>query len=281
MNSNTSKVIPVVFMCAGISSRFGGKVKQFSVVGLANETLIEVSMNQAVSAGFNEIIFIVGNLTKVPFMEKFGDSFNGIPIRYALQSFDLNERDKPWGTVDALVSVFPLISGSFLVCNGDDLYGESSFKTIFDALSENDTNDCVTLGYELGSVIPNKGCTNRGVFRTDENGNVVEICEMIGIEKDSLGKVGLTKKDLVSMNFFGLTRDCILLLEENLKEFKLIHQRDRKIECYLPVELGRLAKEKKTKIKLLKATEQWFGVTNPGDEEIVKRALLEKSTKKS
>ena len=49
----------VIFMVAGMSSRFGGKPKQMAIIGPNNETLIEYSVNQAInSCNFNEIIFI-------------------------------------------------------------------------------------------------------------------------------------------------------------------------------------------------------------------------------
>jgi len=93
--------ISVCFLCAGVSSRFNGKIKQFAVVGINGETLMEVSLNQALKAGFSKIVFIVGNKTEIPFREKFGNSYKGIPVFYAVQKFDENERDKPWGTADA------------------------------------------------------------------------------------------------------------------------------------------------------------------------------------
>ena len=61
------KDIAIVYMVAGISSRFGGKIKQFAKVGLNNETLIECSLNQAIKSGATKIIFIVGNKTEKPF----------------------------------------------------------------------------------------------------------------------------------------------------------------------------------------------------------------------
>ena len=48
----------VVFLVAGMSSRYGGKLKQLAKVGKNGETLIEVSVNQALSAGFTKLIFI-------------------------------------------------------------------------------------------------------------------------------------------------------------------------------------------------------------------------------
>ncbi len=88
------KEIAIVYMVAGMSSRFGGKIKQFARV-TDKETLIEYSLNQAINAGFNKIIFIVGKLTNLPFREKFGNSYKGIPIRYAEQDFDSACRDRP------------------------------------------------------------------------------------------------------------------------------------------------------------------------------------------
>ena len=51
--------IALVYMVAGLSSRFGGEIKQFAKVGPNNETLIEYSLNQALPAGFTKIVFIV------------------------------------------------------------------------------------------------------------------------------------------------------------------------------------------------------------------------------
>ena len=56
----------LVYMVAGISSRFGGKIKQFAPINDAGKTLIEHSLDQALPAGFTKIIFIVGNTTEGP-----------------------------------------------------------------------------------------------------------------------------------------------------------------------------------------------------------------------
>jgi len=54
-----NKEIALVYMVAGMSSRFGGKIKQFAKVGPNNTTLMEYSMKQSLAAGFTKIIFIV------------------------------------------------------------------------------------------------------------------------------------------------------------------------------------------------------------------------------
>ena len=51
-----------------------------------------------------------------------------------MQEFDRAERDKPWGTVDALCAASDIIQEPFIVCNGDDLYGTTTFAILIDFL---------------------------------------------------------------------------------------------------------------------------------------------------
>ena len=258
-------------MVAGMSSRFGGKIKQFAKVGPNGETLIEVSMDQAINAGFNKIIFVVGDKTETQFKEKFGDSYNGVPVFYTKQFFNPEERDKPWGTTDALVTAKEFINENFVVCNGDDIYGKNALKETHNYLEKNDNG--ITVGYKLKHIIPEEGAVNRGKFETDTEGNVTSIKEILGISKENFLEKDLTKNSLCSMNLFGLTKETLLDLEKKLVEFKEKNAGDRKAECFLPVELGNLIEEGKLKMKLIETNDKWFGVTNPEDEEKVRNAL--------
>ena len=260
----------VVYMVAGLSSRFGGKIKQFAKVGPNGETLIEYSINQAISAGAEQTVFIVGDKTEKPFRKMFGDEYKGIPVKYAKQHFDPELRDKPWGTVDAIVSAKEVINGPFVVCNGDDIYGMGSFKLLFDHLKE--SSHAATVGYELETVLPKKGKTNRGIF--DYTGEYVdEIKEVFEIEKELLHEKNLHGGKLCSMNLFGLHVETLDYLSKHLDEFKEKNKGDRKVECLLPEKLGELISSEKIRMKLFVTNERWFGVTNPEDEEIVKKQL--------
>jgi dTDP-glucose pyrophosphorylase len=260
-------MVSVVYMVAGLSSRFGGKIKQFARVGKNGETLIEISIKQALKGGCDEIIFIVGDKTEKPFKKMFGEEFEGVKIKYAKQELP-ETRDKPWGTCDALLCAKNVINKKFIVCNGDDLYGENTFKQLVDYEGEN-----ATAGYKLIDVVPENGSVNRGIFSVDENNFVTEINETLNIEKDKLEKRNLKEDTLCSQNIFILERNVLDLLGEKLNEFKEEHEGDRKSECYLPTELGNLIKEGKIKIKLLMAEDKWFGVTNPEDEEIIRKQI--------
>jgi len=260
--------ISVVYLVAGLSSRFNGKIKQFAKIGPNSETLIEFSMTQAVNAGISEIVFIVGEKTENPFKKMFGDSFKGIPIKYTKQTFDPSQRDKPWGTADALCQALSVLENSFIACNGDDIYGESSFKTLIKSPEENST-----LAYKLIENLPNQGSTNRGIIQKNLEGDVKEIKEFFNIEKNNLKEKNLSSEDLCSMNFFKLNLLTLKLLNEKLEKFKEEHQGDRKSECLLPKELSDLIKEGKIKMKVYPNQEKWLGITNPEDEEKIRKEL--------
>jgi NDP-sugar pyrophosphorylase family protein len=265
------KEIALVYMVAGMSSRFGGKIKQFAKVGPKGESLIEYSLNQALLSGFTKIIFIVSNKTEALFKENFSDNYRGIPIHYARQTFNPEIRDKPWGTTDALCSARDLIDCPFVLCNGDDIYGEGAFKVLVDHLTNNKTS--ATIGYKLIDVLPENGKANRGIFQIDKDNYVLDIKETFGIEKNKLEQFKLKPEDLCSMNFFALQPEVINNLSEIVDSFKEEHKEDNNLECLLPTDISKLIKQEKLKIKLYPVKESWFGVTNPEDEQIVMNNL--------
>jgi len=267
-----SDEIALVYMVAGISSRFLGKIKQFAVVGDNGETLIERSLKQALPAGFSKIIFIVGNKTEKPFREKFLDFYKGIPVYYALQFYDETARERPWGTTDALCSAKQFLDCPFVVCNGDDLYGENSFKILVKHLKEN--NNSAAIGFPILKVLPEQGTVNRGIFQHNEN-YITNLKEMIGICKSDIECGKLDKNCLCSMNFFALQPEVMDELETILKKFKEENKSDRKKEALLPEHIPLLINQNKISMKLYSTPDTWLGVTNPGDEEIVKRKLKE------
>jgi NDP-sugar pyrophosphorylase family protein len=270
-----TKDIAIVYMVAGISSRFGGKIKQFAKVGPNDETLIEYSLKQALAAGFTKIVFIVGNKTEEPFKEKFGDNFNGIPVLYARQGFDPEERDRPWGTCDAVCTVKDVLDCPFVVCNGDDLYGIKVFKILYDHLQNSE--EAATVGYRLEVVLPESGTVNRGIFEIDENNCIKAITEAFNISREDLKLQKLS--DSCSMNIFALYPETVSLLTNKLESFKEQNKGDRKIECLIQHKLTELIQEKRLSIKLYPVSEPWIGVTNPGDEEKVKEFLIKEWNK--
>jgi dTDP-glucose pyrophosphorylase len=263
--------IALVYMVAGLSSRFGGKIKQFAKVGPGGETMIEYSLNQAIPAGFTKIIFIVGNKTEKPFKEIFGDNYKGIPIFYSLQRFNEEEREKPWGTTDALCSAKDTINCPFVVCNGDDIYGEEAFRILVNHLKDKTTG--ATVGYKLKNVLPEKGNVNRGIFEFNPDNTVKSLTEIFEITRENLEEKGLFQENLCSMNIFAFQPETVKKLDLILKKFKEENKRDKKLECLLPNEIGNLIKQNELTIHLYSTNNRWFGITNPQDEEKVREEL--------
>lgn len=263
----------IVFIVAGMSSRFGGRIKQFAKVGPNGETLIEHSLNQALKAGFNKIIFVVGEKTEQPFKEKFGYSYMNTPIEYTKQEFSPEKRDRPWGTADATCTIKEIIKEPFVICNGDDIYGENSFKILYDHLQN--SNEGATLGFALEKVLPDEGEVNRGIFNISIDNYVQKIDEYFKIHKNNLKENKLTSNNLCSMNIFALHPETIHNLHELVEKFKEKNKGHRTAESLIPHELTTLIKDGRLKMKIMRTPDTWLGVTNPDDEQTV-RKILEK-----
>ena len=267
--------ISLVYMVAGMANRFGGKIKGLMEVRPNGETLIEYSLNQALPYGFNKIIFIVSDKTFPFFKGRFRDLYRNIPITYAFQKYDRTIRDKPWGTADALCSASKEIQSSFVVCNGDDIYGSENFKTLYEHLINEGSS--AAIGYNLLNNVPKIGSVNRGIFRT-KNNYADEIKETFGINRTNLPDLGLSENDLCSMNMFALRFEDMLLLEERVKSFKERHAGDRKAECLLPSELSYLISNKLISLKIYESEYTCLGLTNPWDEIFLKEELLRRDS---
>lgn len=257
-------------MVAGLSSRFGGKPKWLIKIGPNQETLIEYSLKQALKAGINKIIFIVSEKTHPLFKQEFGDNYNNIPIIYVFQKFDPEKRDKPWGTVDALCSIREIIDCPFIVCNGDDIYGENAFKILVNHL-KNDIGGA-TIGYKLKNVLSEKGVVNRGIFQIEDN-FVKSIKEIFNLSYENLVENKLSGEELCSMNIFAFHQSIIPELNKVLEKFKRDNKDNKKIECLLPKEITNLIGDKRIILKICPTEEKWLGVTNPEDEEKVREEL--------
>src|SRR3989338_1037122 len=259
------KDIALVYMVAGISKRFGDRIKAFACIGPYGETLIEYSLNQALPAGFSKIIFIVNENNRGEFRDFFGTIYHNVPVFYAVQTFDRKTRDKPWGTADALCTSIPYIDCPFIVCNGDDLYGTKAFASLVNHIHSNKINEGATIGYRLDSVLSKTGSVNRGIF-TITNGFVTCLNEVLNITKENFGQRGLHVDDLCSMNIYAFFPEILQALQERVTSFKKKFVKHRESECYIPKELSALIAEGKTSLRLFPAHEQWMGITYPEDE---------------
>jgi len=274
---NKLKNISLVYLAAGMSSRFGGKVKALAQVGPNGETLIEYSLNQALSSGFSKIIFIVSSLTIESLKGLFGDNYKGVPVEYALQYFDPIERDRPWGTAQAISVLDDFVDDGFVVCTSDDIYGSRAFQILFDHLQKSDS--AAILGYKLIDNLSNEGTSNRGVIDCYENNKVKSIKEVLAIDPKNLASKGLKPETLVSMSIFAFPKEVVYKLGERFENFKNKNKGDRKIEFFLPSEISYMIEKNELKMIVYPVSENTIGLTYPEDEEVVKRFLASKVAK--
>jgi len=261
----------LVYLAGGLSSRFGGKIKGLQKVK-GNKTLIEYSIDQALTSKFSKIVIIVGEKTEKEFKKKLKSFYKKVPIYYVLQEYNKKTRNKPWGTTDALCCAKQFLKCPFVVCNGDDIYGPSSFKILFEHLQKD--NNEATVSYLLPLVIPEKGEVNRGIIK-EKAGYVKSIKDKLKISRQEFASGKISKRMKCSMNIFCLHPKTLKLLGYEIKKFKKKNKGDREAETKLPHELSSLIKKRKIKIKIYPAEDRWVGITNPGDE-IKARKLIKK-----
>tara|TARA_B100001093_G_scaffold518010_1_gene601369 strand:- start:1385 stop:2191 length:807 start_codon:yes stop_codon:yes gene_type:complete len=263
----------LVYLVAGISSRFGGFPKPLVVVTPSNETLIEYSVNQAIKNSFSKIIFVTNSKTEILFKNIFGNTYKNIPIEYIEQKYNNTERSRPWGTTDALCSILNIVNlelKPIILINGDDIYGNETFKNGFNLMKQENIN--IIGGLKVIKTLPETGYVNRGIiFINTENNKVTDLEEMLNISKTNNPEL---HNELANINFIGLQPNILFKLKKILDSFKKEHSNDEKIECLLPNNLNELIQSKELELQFFEVTDEIIGITNPGDENIIRDKLL-------
>ena len=280
----------LVILAAGIGSRFGGGVKQLTPVDNYGHLIIDYSIHDAISAGFNKIIFIIRHDIENDFKAVIGDrivktcSSLGVQVDYAFQEisdvpdFSGKEksegRAKPWGTGHALLACKNLIDSPFAVINADDYYGKNGFKKAAQFLEANPEGYAL-VGYILKNTLSDHGGVTRGICTVDQ-GRLTGIKETKNIVKADTGAeadgVSIDMGSLVSMNFWCCPPGFIRGLQDRFPVF-LENMRDPlKDEFLLPIIADEMLKEG-TVFSVLPTDDHWFGVTYKEDKPAVEEAF--------
>lgn len=290
------KKTSLVIMAAGIGSRFGGGIKQLEPVGPTGEIIMDYSIHDAIKAGFNKIVFIIRKDIEADFREVIGERIEklcdrlGVEVAYAFQAMDdipegetvPEERKKPWGTGQAVLSCCGIVNEPFIVINADDYYGKEAFVKIHDFLLDytpEKADDFCMAGFILKNTLSDNGGVTRGICQVDDNGFLTDIVETTEIVKTPNGaKSGDTEIDpesYASMNMFGFTPEFIGRLEDGFVEFFKTSAKENplKAEFLIPIYAGQLLREKKITMKVLETSDKWFGVTYKEDKPMVVEAF--------
>ena len=136
----------LVVMAAGLGARYGG-VKQSERLGPDGEILMEYAIYDALRAGFDRIVLIIKPQMLQDVRALFGDRIEqrtGVRIDYAFQTPErftaarpeLAQRQKPLGTVHAVLCARDASETPFAVIIADDFYGRGAIDAIAAALPE-------------------------------------------------------------------------------------------------------------------------------------------------
>lgn len=282
----------LVVMAAGVGSRFGG-LKQITPIDSEGNFIIDYSVYDAIKNGFTKVIFII----KEDYLELFKNSIgkrieDKIKVDYAFQSLeaipiamDLKRREKPWGTVQALLCAQSYVQGPFIVINADDFYGERAFQKASAFLDQVDQPfSYACLSYEFGMTQSLNGSVKRGVLELsgDFVHSIVESKieyddgKLIATPLNGTSKFVIQEETPVSMNLFAFQADIFPILEEYWLSFFQQDQEKLLIaEALLPECLMEKIKKEKIKILNLPSESIWLGITYQSDLERVKIQLQE------
>jgi dTDP-glucose pyrophosphorylase len=274
------KDITLLVMAAGMGSRYGG-LKQLDEVGPSGETIIDYSVYDAIRSGFTKIVFIIRKEFEEDFKVKIGNKFaDKVKIEYAFQELnDLPEgftcpegRVKPWGTGQAILTADPFINEPFLVINGDDFYGEESFKVAADYYKSS-ANDFSMVAFQMDRTLSEFGSVTRGVCEVS-NGHLTTITETEGLQKveGSITSARDTQFDgtePVSMNMWGFSADLFTYLKSMFVEFLQDSGTELKSEFLIPTVINTLISTDQEHVTVLRSSASWFGVTYKDDKPYV------------
>ena len=286
----------LVVMAAGMGSRYGG-LKQLDPVGGHGQVIMDYSIYDARRAGFETVVFVIKPEIEAQFKAAVGDRIaRGMDVKYAFQRLeDLpegyavpEERVKPWGTAQAVLSAREVVKGPFAVINADDYYGPQAFRDIYRYLSDHpdgERYEYAMVGYQLKNTVTENGHVARGVCEETADGLLTAITERTHIESTPAGPrytedngqtwTELSGEAIVSMNLWGFTRS---FLDEAWARFPAfldgaLAADPLKAEYFLPGVVSSLIAEEKARVKVLRSADKWYGVTYQADKPQVVAAI--------
>ena len=287
------KKTSLVVLAAGMGSRYGG-LKQIDKIGPNGEIILELSVYDAIKAGFNEVIFIIKKEIEQDFKEAIGDKISKqVEVKYVFQDIDRipegfnvpEGREKPWGTGHALLCCEDVIDSPFAVINADDYYGREGFVKLHDFLvNSTDENEYAMVGYILANTVSENGSVARGVC-TVEDGKLTNVDELTRIEKhlkgieyskdEGMTWLPLADNRLVSMNMWGFKPNFIQYMKEDFVKFfeTEVPKNLMKSEFFIPKEVGKMLRESKIEVQVLQSEDKWYGVTYQEDKPVVQAGI--------
>jgi hypothetical protein len=282
------ETLTIAILAAGLSSRYGAP-KFLVPVGPDGESLLDYAIFDALASGFGSVALVVRRVTEEDMRRRFATRFGrGVPVAYVRQELwplpgahqSPSERMKPWGTGHAALRLSELAPGPFAVANGDDFYGRSSYAELARALTaEPEAPVFHMIGFRLDTTLSEHGGVSRAVCELDQQGRLVGLEEVLGIEPSEEGVLlGRTVQGnrrilrpdaLVSMGLWGFTPAVFPLLESRFVQFLDKHGENPGSEFLLSDAVGDMVRSGDAEVVVHEAQDPWFGMTFREDRDRV------------
>lgn len=269
-------------LAAGMGSRYGGN-KQVACVGQHGETLMDYSIFDALSAGFERFVFLIRGDFFVPFREAMDHRWgHKAELVYAFQELDMlpkpfrapEQRQKPWGTAHALLCAKDALTQPFATINADDFYGKDAFVCAAKKIDEGAISErqYAAVLYPISKTLSDFGQVNRGVCELGADDEVKNITEVFAIDQCPDGRLRsrktqewLAKDTLVSMNFWVLHPYLLDLFARDFPRFLRENLHHPQEEFLLPTLLGDYTQKGEIRIQAECTDCLWFGLTYQQD----------------
>jgi NDP-sugar pyrophosphorylase family protein len=276
----------LLILAAGMGSRYGG-LKQLDSFGPSGETIIDFSIYDAIQSGFTKLIFIIRESFSKEFILAIESRWKDkIEAHFVFQENHIlpgefkcpSNRIKPWGTGHAVWVAKDVINEPFGVINADDYYGKDAMNLLFSFLTT--AHQYGVIAYELNNTLSDHGSVNRGICEVNPNGFLLKINERKNIQKSEYiyyeldgTQYPLHPSTLVSMNMWAMQKDYFKWAETYMTSFLKKELMNESSEFYIPDLMQYLIDENQEKIKVLRSTSNWIGVTYQEDKPSVRAAF--------
>lgn len=284
----------LVVMAAGMGSRFGG-LKQIEPVGPNGEFIIDYSAYDAKRAGYDKIVFVIKKEIEDVFKETIGKRLEGkIKVEYAFQEIKdvpngmesiAEKREKPWGTVQAVLAAKNLVNGSFVVINADDFYGFDSYVKSAEFLDNNNVdNEYAAINFPYDVTASKFGSVKRAVCYPKEG----EIKKLIESKVTTMDGYALCEPlsgeeafqieldHPVAVNMFAFKNNFFQYLEEYLNNyFNNSEEFILKNEILLPELIKEKLDSEQIVLHNIVSNSTWLGMTYREDLDILKHNIEE------
>ena len=265
----------LIILAAGMGSRFGW-IKQIARIGDKGETLLDFTLQDAIHAGFTDVIYIIRKEIEEDFKNIIWNTYKDIlNTEYVYQEIE-EPRTKPRGTGHALSCVLPVLHSPCLLINADDYYGADSMQQASRRLENCKVDTFGMIGYILEKTLSENGSVNRGICTIEDN-HLQSITETFWITRtpdglqDRDGK-NIDPQSIASMNFWMFHDHTLLHLKSEFEKWQLTAKEWE--EYYVGLYCNRLIKKFSLECEVLIAQDNRYGITYKEDVEIVRKNLL-------